>query len=75
MTNLFALCRPDGELVVKRVQITQPVQAKIAEIFQAQGRAFLNDVTEEHKRPGARWAADATGVRRLAGAPALAMTE
>lgn len=45
--NLFALCRPAQQLEVKRVSLTQPVQAKIEGIFQAQAAAFLDGVTEE----------------------------
>jgi hypothetical protein len=47
MTNLFALCRTEGTTQVKRVKITQPVQAKIEGIFQAQAAAFLDGVEEE----------------------------
>ena len=47
MANLFALCRPQNHLIVKRVKITQPVQAKIEGVFQAQAAAFLDGVTEE----------------------------
>jgi hypothetical protein len=46
MANLFAICR-NGNTVIKRVQITQEVQAKIEGIFQAQAGAFLDGVTEE----------------------------
>lgn len=45
--NLFALCRPARQLEVKRVSLTQPVQAKIEGIFQAQASAFLDGVSEE----------------------------
>lgn len=47
MTNLYALCRNSGQLSVKRVKITQPVQAKLEGIFQAQAGAFLDGISEE----------------------------
>jgi hypothetical protein len=48
MTNLFALCRDHGgALQVKRVRLTQPVQAKIEGLFQAQTAAFLDGISEE----------------------------
>lgn len=47
MTNLFALCRQQRELLVKHVKVTLPVQAKIEGIFQAQAAAFLDGVAEE----------------------------
>jgi hypothetical protein len=47
MTNLYAMCRPNGQLAVKRVRLTQPVQAKIEGIFQAQASTFLDGISEE----------------------------
>ncbi|MFC4167287.1 Kiwa anti-phage protein KwaB-like domain-containing protein [Teichococcus aestuarii] len=48
MSNLFALCRDkNDEPVVKRVRLTQSVQAKIEGLFQAQTAAFLDGITEE----------------------------
>lgn len=47
MTNLFALCRVEGLLQVKRVSLVQQVQDKIAGLFQAQANAFLDGVSEE----------------------------
>jgi hypothetical protein len=47
VTNLYALCRLEGQLVVKRVKITQPVQLKIEGIFQTQAAIFLDGVSEE----------------------------
>jgi hypothetical protein len=46
--NLLALCRPsDAALVIKRVQITQPVQETIGGLFQQQATEFLDGVEEE----------------------------
>ncbi len=47
MTNLFAVCRTDGALAVKRVRIAQPLQAQLAEVFEAQEYSFLNGITDE----------------------------
>jgi hypothetical protein len=48
MTNLYALCRDqNNDPVVKRVLLTQPLQAKIEVLFQTQTAAFLDGVTEE----------------------------
>ncbi len=47
MTNLYALCRPTGTAEVKRVRISQPVQAKIEGLFQGQAAAFLDGIDEE----------------------------
>jgi Domain of unknown function (DUF4868) len=45
--NLYALCRPNAQLEIKRVSLTQPVQAKIEGIFQGQATAFLDGISEE----------------------------
>lgn len=46
--NLFAACRSqDNELSVKRVRVTQPVQAQIEQLFLAQEQAFMGGITEE----------------------------
>jgi Kiwa protein KwaB-like len=47
MANLFALCRPNDALQVKRVSVTQPVQDKIEGVFQQQATAFVDGITEE----------------------------
>lgn len=47
MTNLLAACRENGQLVVKRVRVTQPVQQKIEGVFQALDIAFTSDVSDE----------------------------
>jgi hypothetical protein len=47
MANLFALCRPNGSLQIKRVSVTQPVQDKIEGVFQQQATAFFDGVAEE----------------------------
>jgi hypothetical protein len=47
MANLFALCRPNGGLQIKRVSVTQSVQDKIEGVFQQQASDFLDGVVEE----------------------------
>ena len=47
MANLFALCRPNGAMQIKRVSVTQEVQAKIEGVFQQQAVAFMDGITEE----------------------------
>jgi hypothetical protein len=59
MTNLYALCRrTGGPLEVKRVRLTQPVQAKIEGVFQGQATAFLDGISEEVEF-GGDWKPDA----------------
>jgi hypothetical protein len=58
MTNLFSLCRINRELIVKRVSLVQPVQAKLEGLFQAQANAFLDGVSEEVQFEG-DWKPDA----------------
>jgi hypothetical protein len=47
MAHLFALCRQNGAIIIKRVSVTQQVQDKIEGIFQQQATAFQEGITEE----------------------------
>ena len=48
MTNLLAICKPtNGPIVIKRVEISQPVQATIDGMFQQQATNFLEGIDEE----------------------------
>ena len=40
MPNLFAACRMDGELLVKRVSLNAAVQQAVIDLFEAQERDF-----------------------------------
>lgn len=57
MANLFALCRINGRLEVKRVVLSQGVQDKIAGLFAGQYSSFLEGVIEEVKF-GTDWKPD-----------------
>lgn len=47
MANLYAICRTDGGLEVKRVPLAQELQQKLEGVFVGQANAFLNDVNDE----------------------------
>ena len=47
MPNLFAACRMDGELLVKRVRLNAAVQQAVIDLFEAQERDFRAGVTTE----------------------------
>jgi hypothetical protein len=58
MVNLLALCRHGGRLHVKRVNLVQTVQEKLAGLFHAQANAFLDGISEEVEF-GGDWKPDA----------------
>ena len=47
MPNLFAACRVDGELLVKRVRLDAAVQQAVIDLFEGQERDFREGVTTE----------------------------
>ena len=47
MPNLFAACRMEGELLVKRVRLNAAVQQAVIDLFEAQERDFRAGVTTE----------------------------
>jgi hypothetical protein len=47
VVQLYAVCRQNGQLAVKHVQLTNQVQLQLDEIFQAQETDFLAGVTDE----------------------------
>lgn len=62
MTNLLALCRPrPDQTVIKRVQITQPLQEKIGGLFHQQANQFMEGI-EEEVAFGSGWKPDANEI-------------
>lgn len=57
MSNLFAICRTNDKLEVKRIVVSQDVQGKISGLFTAQYNSFLEGVIEEVKF-GTDWKPD-----------------
>lgn len=47
MPNLFAACRVDGQLLVKRVRLTASVQRTVLSLFQQQETSFRDGITAE----------------------------
>lgn len=45
--NLFAACQINGELVAKRVSLSEEVRQSIVDLFREQEKEFLDGVTEE----------------------------
>ena len=45
--NFFALCRPSGgDMDIKRIQVSNPLQTEIAQLFAQQEQAFFNGVSD-----------------------------
>jgi hypothetical protein len=61
MTNLLALCKTPNGATVKRVQISQPLQDKIAGLFQQQAIEFMDSIEEEVEF-GSDWKPDANEI-------------
>lgn len=55
--NLFAACRINGELVPKRVSLSEGVRQKIVDLFREQEEEFLDGMTEEIRYKG-NWKPD-----------------
>jgi hypothetical protein len=63
-TNLFAACRTDGALSVKRVRVTRDVQRALAAMFAQQDEEFFKGVTDEVPFDG-DWKPDANELLTL----------
>jgi hypothetical protein len=63
-TNLFAACRTDGALSVKRVRVTRDVQRALAAMFAQQDEEFFKGVTDEVPFDG-DWKPDANELLSL----------
>jgi len=68
MADLYAVCRPNGNLEIKSVQINNQVQIDIGPLFQAQELAFFANVQAEIPFTG-DWKPDEDELLVLAGLP------
>ena len=64
MLNLFAACRNNGQLLVKRVPLDRSVQEAVEEMFTRQERQFRENVTDEVPFDG-DWKAESNEVLTL----------